>query len=364
MRLRIKRLSFGLGALVTLLAPFPRAEVKEQIVAQVNNDIITLSEYNREKDMLFRMLRGQLAGQELQQRYDEAVKTIIPTMIDELLLIDKAKEFGFTTDLDLEAKQFVDDLMKRERVPSVEVLKSEMAKQGVVYSEYMEGLKKQIMLNRIRGAIVRQKVKIMQEDIQAYYKANAKEYAIPESIELQEIVVYSKDKTADQVQEKIALVVSRLKAGEPFEDVAKDMSEGPSAASGGKMGTFTAGALSALISKAVANLQSGQITEPLKADYGTTVIKLSTRTPASTKPYEEVKEEIEDQLFRQKINPVIEDYVKELREESYVYVAPEFRSLYDPGKKAGEPAAAAQPEKKADKPEKDSGKKEKDAGKK
>ncbi|MBP7866371.1 MAG: peptidyl-prolyl cis-trans isomerase [Acidobacteria bacterium] len=326
---KIVRLAL-LAALVAGAAISARAEVLEQIVAQVNGEIITLSEYTREKNMVYQMMRSQFTGQELTRRYAEALGQILPNMINEILLLEKAKEYGFSTDLDLEARQFVEDMMKRERIPNLEALKQEMSKQGITYSQYFEGLKKQILLNRMRGAIVRQRVKVMKDELEKYYKEHANEFALPAKVELQEIVIYSKDKTRDQLKAKAAEVETRLKGGEAFEEVAKALSEGPTAAQGGKIGSFATNALSATIGKAITGLGPGQTAGPLETDYGMVVVRVTALTPSQLKPFDEVKDQIEDDIFRVKVGPVIETYVKELREDAYINVSPEFRADYNP----------------------------------
>lgn len=317
-------------ALVAGAGVFARAEVLEQIVAQVNGEIITLSEYTREKNMVYQMMRGQFTGQELTRRYTEALGQILPNMVNEILLLEKAKEYGFTTDLDLEARQFVEDMMKRERIPNLEALKQEMSKQGITYSQYFEGLKKQILLNRMRGAIVRQRVKVMKDELEKYYKEHAEEFSLPAKVELEEIVIYSKDKTRDQLKAKSAEVEGRLKGGEAFAEVAKALSEGPTAAQGGKIGSFATNALSSTIGKAITGLGPGQTAGPLETDYGMVVVRVTALTPSQIKPFDEVKDKIEDDIFRVKVGPVIEAYVKELREEAYINVSPEFRADYNP----------------------------------
>ena len=305
-------------------------EVIEQIVAQVNNDVITLTQYNREKQGLYMAMRGRYKGEELQKKYQEAVKKILPALIDELLLIQKAKEYGMDEDLDLEANAYVEKMMKANNIPSIEALKAEMARSGVRYEDYMTNLRKQILVNRIKGAIIRQKIKIMTDEIKDYYKKHKDAFTIPEKVDLAEIVVYTKDKKEAKAKAIINQVEEELKAGQEFEELAKKVSEGPTASEGGNIGAFPVPSLSNQIAKEVALLKVGQYSRPIKTSFGYEIVKLLKRTPGRVRSLKEVKSEIEDKIFQERLGPVLNDYIKQLRSESYIYVFPEFRKDYNP----------------------------------
>ena len=314
-----------------------RADILEQIVVQVNSDIITLTQYNREKEALFQAMRTRYQGADLTQRYEAARKNILTALVDEVLLVQKAKEYGFTEDLDLEANSYVEDLMKQNNIPSVDALKQEMARSGVSYDDYMENLKRQILVGRVKGAIIRQKIKIMSSEIDQYYKDHIADFTQPEQVELEEIVIYTKDRDKAEVQSRIQALSSEIQAGQKFEDLAKNFSEGSTAAQGGNIGLFPVPALSATVSAAIKPLQAGQTTGVLEADFGYQILRLVRRVEPVQQPLEDVRKDIENKIFAIRLEPVMADYLKELRQQSYIFVFPEFRADYNP------PADAAAP---------------------
>ena len=322
-----------LAVLAMMLSFWPqhaRAEVIEQIVAKVNDDIITLTQFNQEKESRYKALKSRYKGEELLQKYNESVKQILPDLIDELLLVQKAEEFGMTEDLDLEAKAYIQDLMKQNNIPTEDALKQEMGRSGITWSTWYANLKKFILVNRIKGAMVRQKVKIMKSDVDNYYSSHADEFTQPAEVQLEEIVLYTKDKDADQVRTNIEAIADKLKTGADFNELAKADSEGPTASEGGNIGSFAINALSPAIAKAVESLQPGQVSGVIETDFGFEIIRLLKRTEARKQPLSEVQEKIEDKLWRAQINPVLHDYLKEIRKESYIYVFPEYRQDYNP----------------------------------
>ena len=260
--------------------------------------------------------------------------------MDEILLVQKAKEYGFTEDLDLEANAYVEDLMKQNNIPSVDALKQEMARSGVRYDDYMDNLKRQILVSRVKGAMIRQKIKIMSTEIEQYYKDHVADFTQPEQVELAEIVLYTKDKDKDEVQRRIQAVYSEIQAGQKFEDLAKNFSEGSTAAQGGNIGLFPVPTLSATVSAAVKPLQPGQTTGVLEADFGYQIIRLIRRVEPVQQPLEDVRKDIENKIFATRLEPVLADYLKELREQSYIFVFPEFRADYNP---PADTAAPSQP---------------------
>jgi peptidyl-prolyl cis-trans isomerase SurA len=318
----------------------PRAEILEQIVVQINSDIVTLTQYNNEKEALFQALRSRYQGEELNRRYQDMVKNILPAMIDEILLVQKAKEFGMTEDLDLEANSYVEDLMKQNNIPSLDALKQEMARSGVRYEDYMDNLKRQILVSRIKGAILHQKIKVMSDEVEKYYQEHEAEFTQPEQVELEEIVIYTKEHDKGEVERRMQAIAQELAAGQSFTELAKNFSEGSTAAQGGNIGLFPVNALAPKVADALKSLQPGQTTGVLEMDFGYQIIRLIKRVDPVKKPLEDVRKDIENRVFQSRLDPVMADYLKELRQQSYIYVFPEFRADYDP---QPDSAAAAKP---------------------
>jgi len=313
-----------------LFSYWARGEVLEQIVAQVNNSIITLTQYNQEKDSIYKELQMRYKGEEFEEKYNRAKKMLLPHLIDELLLIQKAEEFGMAEDLELEANAYVEDMMKKNNIPNLDALKQEMARAGIQYSDYYSNLRKQILVSRLKGAMVRQKVKIMTDDIEKYYNDHIEKYTIPETVELEEIVMYTEDKEESEIRIKMEDVRRKLFQGKNFNELAKVDSDGPTAEKGGNIGSFPISSLSPIIAKAVAGLKEGQTSDIIHADFGFEIVRLVKRTMPQKRPLKDVRDEIEDQLFRGQINPILNNYVEELKEESYIFVFPEFQKDYDP----------------------------------
>ncbi len=311
-------------------------KVVECIVAQVNKDCITLSRLNKELSRLKQYLKSKYQGAEYEKELKKSESKLLNNIIDEMLLLQKAKEMGMDEDLDLEAESIRDRIMKDYGVPSLDALKESLRRRGITYDEYMENLKKQILIGRIRGAVLHRNVKILSEDVKKYYEGHKDEFRVPALYHLREIVVYTKDKKDEVAKKKIEDAFNELKEGKDFKAVAINFSEGATAKNGGDLGEFKLSELSPQIAKVVKNLKVGSYSGIIKTDFGYEIVQLVSKKDSYIKPFKEVKDKIENKLFNKESGPAMKKYIKELRSESYIYVFPPYRKYYTPEKEGSE----------------------------
>ncbi len=313
---------------VMLLVSTSYGKVVECIVAQVNKDCITLSRLNKELSRLKQFLKSKYSGAEYKEKLKESESKLLNNIIDEMLLLQKAKEMGMDEDLDLAAESIRDKIMKDYGVPSIDALKESLRQRGITYDEYMDNLKKQILMSRIRGAILHRDVKILSEDVKKYYENHKKEFMVPALYHLREIVVYTKGKKESMAREKIEKALSELKMGKDFKTVAINFSEGATAKNGGELGEFKLSELSPKIRDVVKNLKVGEYSGIIKTNFGFDIVQLVSKKDSYIKPFNDVKDDIENKLFNEKSEPAMKKYIKKLRSESYIYVFPPYRKYY------------------------------------
>ncbi len=311
-----------------LMAFVGQGKIVECIVAQVNKDCITLSRLNKELSRLKKYFKSKYEGKEYEKKLEEAESKLLNNMIDEMLLIQKAKEMGMDEDLDLEAEAIRDKIMKNYGIPSIDALKESLKQQGVTYDEYMENLKKQILISRLRGAVLHRNVKILSSDVKKYYEEHKEEFRVPAVYHLREIVVYFKNKKKEIARKKIEDAYNQLVSGKDFKDVAINFSEGPTARDGGDIGEFKYKELSPKIADAVKKLKVGEFSKIIETNYGYEMVQLVAKKESYLKPFKDVKDEIENKLFIEKSEPAMKKYVEKLKSESYIYVFPPYRKYY------------------------------------
>ncbi|KPK24145.1 MAG: hypothetical protein AMJ61_14175 [Desulfobacterales bacterium SG8_35_2] len=152
--------------------------------------------------------------------------------------------------------------------------------------------------------VTEEKPAIPDEDVESFYRDNFNRYSMPEQRSARHILIKtSEEDTEDILAEKRKMaeqVLELAKSGEDFAELAKQYSEGPTGPRGGDLGAFSRGRMVKPFEDAAFSLKEGEISDIVETQFGFHVIKLEKIEPASTRPLEEVKDEIKAQLQAQK----------------------------------------------------------------
>jgi peptidyl-prolyl cis-trans isomerase SurA len=338
----MKKLSLTLIALACMPA-FAAGQVVEEIIARVNNQIITKSEFARSKDQLRDEVKQQDANN-ADKVYAEREKDVLRDLIDQQLLLDKGKDLGISADTDL-IKQ-LDQMRKDMKLDSMEALEKEAEKQGISWEDFKQTQKNQIITRKVIGEEVGGHLSISKEEAEKFYDDHKDEMQHAEFIRLSEILITPKaatpapdpgasgqtplDNAAKQSADAEALSAAEAKAkdiqkqlrdGASFEDVAKKNSDGPSAADGGALGTFERGKLAKELEDRTFAMKAGEITDVIRVKQGYAILKVEDHQMAGIPPMKDVLPRIQDALYYQKLQPALRAYLTKLREEAYIKIA-------------------------------------------
>jgi peptidyl-prolyl cis-trans isomerase SurA len=345
----MKKLFLTLMALAFVPAFAPAQTTVEEIVARVNNQIITKSEYARSKDQL-RDEAKQQDPNNADKLYADKEKDVLRDLIDQQLLLEKGKDLGVTGDTDL-IKQ-LDQMRKDMKLPDLESLQKEAEKQGVSWEDFKQTQRNQIITRKVIGQEVGGRLSISSEEAQKFYDEHKDEMAQPEYIRLSEILVAPKsaaapapaagdpnapapaqptaDDAAKQAADAAALSAAEAKAndllkqirdGATFEDIAKKSSDGPSAADGGALGIFKRGQLAKELEDKTFSMKSGEVTDVIRTKQGYVILKVVDHQQAGIPPLKDAMPKIQDALYYEKLQPALRAYLTKLREEAYIKVA-------------------------------------------
>lgn len=341
----MKKLCLILAAL-TCLSAFATGQVVEEIIARVNNQIITRSEFARSKDQLKEEVKSQDPNN-ADKLYADREKDVLRDLIDQQLLIDKAKDLSITGDTEL-IKQ-LDQMRKDMKLDSLEALEKEAEKQGYSWEDFKQQQRNQIITRKVIGEEVGGHLSVSKEEEQKFYDEHKAEMEQPEYIRLSEILVTPKavapappsgvpaadpaapveDPAARQAAEAAALSAAEAKAndllkqihdGANFEDVAKKYSDGPSAADGGTLGMFKRGQLAKEIEDKTFAMKTGDVTEVMRFKQGYGILKVIDHQQAGVPPLKDVLPKVQDALYYQKLQPALRTYLTKLREDAYIDV--------------------------------------------
>jgi peptidyl-prolyl cis-trans isomerase SurA len=281
--------------------------VVDRVVAVVNDEIITMSDLQREANTV---KRGDAAPDK---------RVVLEDMIDRKLQMAAAKRTG----MDVTDKELADalaDIMKRNSLDGKQ-FDTALAREGLTLEQYKAELREQMTLSRMFNKFVRSGVTIDEADARAFYQNNTRTYALPEEIRVRQIFLrLPEDATPAQdaaVREKAGAVYERARQGEDFVRLLRETSEGVTAKQDGDLGFMKREHALPEIEEAVRSLKPGDIAGPLKFAGGYNVIRLEeVRTPA--RPFESVKDEIMKTLFEQKVENTYRGWLQTLRSDSHI----------------------------------------------
>jgi peptidyl-prolyl cis-trans isomerase SurA len=315
---------------VTPQSPYG-GEPVEQIVARVNDQVITTSDYDRaEKEM---DQEGRQRGDSMQQ-ISEAHKDLLRNLIDQQLWLSKGKELGINGETEL-IKQ-LDDIRKKYNLASIDDLEKAAQEQGVSFEDFKANIRNNIITQQVMRQEVGQKITITPGEVERYYEAHKQDYAQPESIRLSEVLISTgtpvpsatvPGATEPTDPAKLAAakakadeIETKLQAGGDFSQLAKTFSDGQTASEGGDLGSYRRGMLGKVLEDQTFSLKAGQFTEPILTKQGYVILKVDQHVTGGPPPFKEVQDQVADTYYMTKMEPAIRDYLTEMREEGYVRV--------------------------------------------
>jgi peptidyl-prolyl cis-trans isomerase C len=166
------------------------------------------------------------------------------------------------------------------------------------------------------------KPSVTEEEVKAAYDKEASKIKVSERVRARHILVQTEKEAKD--------VLARLSKGEKFEDIAKQVSLDGSKDYGGDLGYFAAEEMVPEFSKAAFGLKVGEMSQPVKTDYGWHVIKVEDRKQGGAQPFDQVKAGIKAVLMRKKV----QDAVSQLRKQAKIEIMdPDLKKLQEIGEK-------------------------------
>jgi peptidyl-prolyl cis-trans isomerase SurA len=317
------------------LPSFMSAQVVEEIVARVNNQIITLSEFQRSKDQLKDDAKQQDAAN-ADKLFSDREKDVLRDLIDLQLLLEKGKDLGITGDTDLIKR--LDQMRKEMKLESMEDLEKAASSQGISFEDFKQNMRNQIVREKVIGEEVGQRLSITPDEQQKFYDEHKGEMEQPESVRLSEILVAPEkpaakpaagagQDAAKQADDTAALtaaeakandLLKQIKGGASFEDVAKKNSMGASAAQGGDLGVFKRGMLAKELEDKTFGMKTGEVSDVVRTKQGYIILKVTDHQQAGIPSMKDATPKIMDALYYQKLQPALRTYLTKLREDAYI----------------------------------------------
>jgi peptidyl-prolyl cis-trans isomerase SurA len=300
------------------------SRILEQIIARVNNEIVTSSEYEKAKaDLKNEVMQDCPActPAQTQERLAPLEKNLLRDMIDNLLLVQRAKDLGINVDTALVKR--LDDLRQQNKFESMEDLEKAIRAEGLSYEDFKSNIRNGLYRDEVMRREVGARAAPDKAEVQKYYEEHQQDFVRQESVYVREIFVSTESKTEE---EKVALrakadnLLARVKSGEDFGELAKRFSDAGTARNGGELGLFRRGVMDPVLERAVFKLNRNEFTDVIAISTGFEILQVMERYEAGQQPLEKVETEIQNTLYNEKMRPALREYLDQLREDSYVDV--------------------------------------------
>ena len=308
------------------------AKVVEEIIARVNNEIITRSEYDKavgqtEEDAR-QDCKGKCTPEQLESEIQSRKKTALRDLIDQSLLAQRGKDLGISVETDV-VKQ-LDQIRIQNNLKDMDDLEKAVSAQGINWEDFKNNIRNHILTQKVVSQEVGSHINISESDAQKFYDDHKSEFIRPEQVALREIIVSTEGKADAELpdlKKKAETALKRVKDGEDFGEIAKRFSDGSTKDQGGYIGTFKRGELAKQLEDVVFKMKRNELTDVIETRQGYLIFQVLEHYDEGQQAFDKVHEEIKEHLYNEKLEPAVREYLKTLREESYVVIKPGYAEL-------------------------------------
>jgi len=274
-----------------------------QVVAEVNGETITTANFSHEVKNLPEYLKSMTET-------PQGRKEMLDTMVIRELILQQAAKDGL------------------DKGPEIE--------------EKLQDMKKRLIVEAFLKKKVEADSQVSDAELTKFYEQNKEKFKTGEQLKASHILVKTEKEAKD--------ILSQLKAGASFEELAKKSSVDSSAAKGGDLGWFGKGSMVPAFEKAALGLKEGQVSDVVKSDFGYHIIKLTGKRPAGVRPFDEVKDQIKAAIMPSKQQEIFQKIKDELKKSAKITIKEDVLNAMggkkDEDKKPADSAKPAAPEKK------------------
>ena len=312
--------------------------VVDEVIAQVNNDVVTLSMVRREmKDFVESQKQQGVPEQKAAEEVAKHQPEIIASLVNEQLLMQKGKDLGFTEDVEAEVNRRMLDVAKQHGIKSIADLDDALKQSGVDPVGIRQALRSEIMKQMVFTREVDSKLYygLSQDEIKKYYESHKDKFRKPESVTLSEIWLSLAGKPEAEVKAKAMQLVLQARGGADFKSLAvansERMQDGKPIApqTGGKVGTFQVPDLRADVAAALKSVPVGGVTDPIRTDEAYMIFRVDERTAASdVSSFNE--NQVREAMTQERSENERRLYLESLRKEAFIKIATPYRQSVEP----------------------------------
>ncbi len=321
MSMKSAYLGAAMAAIVLACLPAVAApKIINRVICRVNNEIITQMQFEREQQKLRSDLGQKYSGAELDTEVRQQSADLLRSMIDEDLLVQKAKDENIAVETDV-IKQ-LDQIREANHLNSLQDLEKEVEKQGMVWEDFQDQIRRKLLVQQVIEREVGSRITITREDSRKYFEAHRDEFNSAAGERLGEILISNDKRTPEEAAKSAQDCLAELKAGAKWEDMVKKYSDETGNGPSGDIGFVKEGTMAPTVANAVAKLDVNDYSDVVKVSSGYLILRVLEVRTAGTPKFEEVEQQVSEELYNQQMQGALRRYLGELRLESYIQLAP------------------------------------------
>ena len=303
-----------------LAPPAPAAEDVNRIVLRVNDEIVTLQDYESRKSAEIARVLSQpdLDPGERQELLGLVGREVMQGFFNELLLLSFADQHGIRV-TEREVGQAIEEMRESRGIETQEQLEQALAASGMTYQDLEDNARRDMVWSQVIGQEVRAKIELGEEEVRAYYRNNPQDFELPEQRWLKEIIVLESSGLAEDELRRVAGEIHRaLVAGGDLESVVEPYRERETTTGVIDLGWLTSEELEDSVAEAAWSLEAGSYSPPVEARGGYHIIYLVELREAKIRPFDEVQDVIEQRLRNQRYAKELRSFMARLEQQSYI----------------------------------------------
>jgi peptidyl-prolyl cis-trans isomerase SurA len=312
-------------------------KVVDEVVAVVNDSVITLSSVKREiREQVDSLVKdGGMKREDAEKRVAEKEGELIANLINEELLLQKGKELGVERDVDAQINGRFLEIMKEQNLKTMDQLYDAMRKEGLDPDDIRDLWRKQVTKDAVIQRDVQAKVYWTPNGTQVkeYFQANKAKFLKPESVTLSEIFLNFAGQNPDTVRAKAKQLVTQARGGSDFAKMVLDNSESKDVQqTKGVLGTVPVADLEKQFAKyagAIKGLKAGQVSDPVEDDLGVHILHVDARTSAETDTQFD-DDAVRRAMLETAYPEAIKKYMVKLRDDSYIKISETYKPIVSP----------------------------------
>jgi peptidyl-prolyl cis-trans isomerase SurA len=326
---------FLIAAFLISLSPVHAQEgepvVVDEVIAQVNDGVVTLSQLKREmKEAIDLYKQRGMTEQQATAEIEKHRAELIATLINEQLLLQQGKELGMTERVEAEVNKRMLEVAKQNGITSIEKLDDAMRQAGIDPTATRQTLRAEIMKQAVLESEVDSKLfyGLSNDELHKYFDAHRDKFLKPEAVDLSEIFLSLAGKQEAEVKAQAMQLVDQLRKGADFATLAKAYSD-RGKENAGKVGLFQVTDLRPDILAAIKNVKAGGVSEPLKTDEGYQILRVDTRTAGTNTPVFN-ENQVREAITIERSPKAHDEYLQGLRDDAYIKIAKDYSDAVQP----------------------------------